>query len=172
MRTNALWAAVMAGCLLTAAPAVAQRGMGDAEGMARNPQAAEYVDLSGTVSEVVTGPCEMTTGRAAVGAHVIVQSDTLGRINVHLGPAAAVEALLDHLEPGVALTAEAFRTDRMPADAYVAKTVHVGDADYVLRGDDLRPAWAIGPRGGGQQRGQRPGFGATGAGGGGQRCWW
>jgi hypothetical protein len=66
----------------------------------------------------------------------------------------------------------------MPENAYVAKSLTVSDTAFDLRDDNLRPHWAIGPRGAcgsgrgvGRGRGHGPdqGRGArAGAGG----CWW
>jgi hypothetical protein len=65
--------------------------------------------------------------------------------------------VLDQLSAGQQITFEAFRTDAMPQDAYVAKSLKAGDATFDLRDDSLRPNWAIAARGG---RGGGPGMGA------------
>jgi hypothetical protein len=108
--------------------------------------------------------------------HLIVQAETGKTINLHLGPAAALEDVLDQLSMGQQITFEAFRTDAMPQDAYVAKSLKAGDATFDLRDDGLRPNWAIAARGG---RGGGTGMGAgrgqgegRGPGPGGGACYW
>jgi len=53
---------------------------------------------------------------------------------------------------GQEISFEAFRTDRMPKDAYIAKSIKAGDKVFALRNDNLRPRWA-GGRGRGMGRG-------------------
>jgi hypothetical protein len=145
--------------LIVAVPAPAQqRGMGDDEGLARQQVRPLARDLSGVVVAVEEGPCALTTGRATQGAHVILRTADQARVNLHLGPAAALPDLLARLKPGIAVRSSALWTDRMPDDSYVARTVVVGDDTFVLRDDALRPAWRMGPGGGGGQ-GYRMGMG-------------
>lgn len=160
---------------------LAQKGLGDTQGVARQGLALPVIDLSGVVGEVVTERCAMTSGRAAIGAHMILQTADNIPLNVHLGPVAALPDLLDALLPGESVAVTAFRTEAMPVDAYVARTVTVANMHFALRDDTLRPNWQIGPasRGGqgmgmgmGMGRGD-PGRGGAGAGMGGRgRCWW
>ncbi|SDE57526.1 hypothetical protein [Rhodospira trueperi] len=156
----------------------AQKGLGDTQGVARQGLALPVIDLSGVVGEVVTERCAMTTGRAAIGAHITLQTPDNTTLNVHLGPVAALPDLLDTLRPGESVAVTAFRTEAMPADAYVARTVTVGDMHYALRDDTLRPNWQIGATGRGGQGmnqggGRGPGRGGAGTGMGGRGgCWW
>ncbi|MBL8666256.1 MAG: hypothetical protein JNM48_02205 [Rhodospirillales bacterium] len=159
--------------LLCAAPAVAQKGMGNPTGVAREVVKPLVETMSGTIKDIKIGPCERTTGRSAEGAHLIVKAEDGRMINLHLGPAAALDDVLDHLSAGQQITFEGFRTDTMPQDAYVAKSLKVGDQNFDLRDEGLRPNWAIGPRGAGggggpgmaAGRGQGQGRGAGG-------CYW
>jgi len=170
-----IWKAVLilASGLLFAVPAVAQKGIGDPAGVAREVVKPSIETMSGTIKDIKIGPCERTTGRSAEGAHLIVQAQDGKMINLHLGPAAALDDVLDHLSAGQKITFEGFRTDTMPQDAYVAKSLKAGDQTFDLRDDGLRPNWAIGPRGAGRGggpgmadgRGQGPGRGAGG-------CYW
>ena len=162
--------------LLIAVPAAAQKGMGEPTGVARQAVKPPIETMSGTIKDIKTGPCERTTGRSLEGVHLIVQAETGKTINLHLGPAAALEDVLDQLSVGQQITFEAFRTDAMPQDAYVAKSLKAGDATFDLRDDNLRPNWAIAARGG---RGGGPGMGAgrgqgqgRGPGPGGGACYW
>lgn len=150
--------------IVLAVPAVAQRGTGDSEGIVRQGIQPPLVPLAGTVEEVVIGPCHRTTGRAAIGAHVMLATGD-GVLNLHLGPAAVLDDLVERLAVGTPVTVNAFRTDALPAGAYVAQEVTVGGDTFVLRDDILRPMWAIGPGGG---RGRGGGFGAGQGLGGGQ----
>ena len=163
--------------LTTTAPAVAQRGVGEAEGIVRQGLQPPAVALVGVIEEVLIGPCHRTTGRAAIGAHALVRTEAQGLVNLHLGPASSLDALIDRLTVGTVVEVQAFRTDPMPDDAVVARTVTVADETFELRDDALRPHWAIGPGGGvGQGSGTGMGRGgggpAAGAGSGAGPCWW
>src|SRR5512144_1433160 len=156
--------------LLIAVPAAAQKGMGEPTGVARQAVKPPIETMSGTIKDIKIGPCERTTGRSLEGVHLIVQAESGKAINLHLGPAAALEGVLDQLSAGQQITFEAFRTDAMPQDAYVAKSLKAGDATFDLRDDSLRPKWA-GGRGGGPGMGAGRGLG-QGRGPGGGGCYW
>ena len=171
-----LAAVALSSALLFALPAAAQKGMGEPTGVARQAVKPPIETMSGTIKDIKTGPCERTTGRSLEGVHLIVQTENGKTINLHLGPAAALEDVLDQLSAGQQITFEAFRTDAMPQDAYVAKSLKTGDTAFELRDDTLRPNWAIAAQGG---RGGGPGMGAgrgpgqgRGAGPGGGGCYW
>ena len=149
--------AALSSVLLFAVPAASQKGVGEPTGVAREAVKPPIETLSGTIKDIKIGPCERTTGHSLEGAHLIVQAEDGKTINLHLGPTAALEDVLDQLSVGQHVTSEAFRTDVMPQDAYVAKSVKAGDTAFDLRGDNLRPNWAIAARGG---RGGGPGMGA------------
>lgn len=176
---------------LLAQPAAAQRGTGESEGIARQGERPPVTMLAGMVEAVETGPCEMTTGRAAIGVHLQIETEEHGPVNLHLGPAPALQALLDRVAAGRPVTAAAFRTDRLPEDAFIAQSVTVDGNHFMLRDESLRPRWAIGPSvglGPGGGRGQGDGFGRgqgramldesgmatadTAAPQTGRRCWW
>jgi hypothetical protein len=159
-----------------AVPAAAQRGVGESAGVAQQAQKPATETISGIIKDIKIGSCERTTGHSLVGVHLIVEAANAKTINLHLGPAAALEDVVDQLSSGQPITSEAFRTDVMPENAYVAKSLTVGDTTFDLRDDNLRPHWAIGARGGrgggqgmGAGRGKGQGRGArAGAG----DCWW
>lgn len=162
--------------LVVAGPAAAQKGMGEQTGVGRQAEKPPIETMSGTIKDIKIGPCERTTGRSLQGVHLIVQADSGKTINLHLGPDAALEEVIDQLSVSQQVTFEAFRTDAMPQDAYVAKSLKVGDTTFDLRDDNLRPKWAIAAHGG---RGGGPGMGAgrgqsqgRGAGPGGGGCYW
>lgn len=139
--------------------AFAQKGTGDPTGMARRADRPAIVSMSGAVKDTKIGPCKLTTGRSAEGAHLIVQAQDK-TVNLHLGPSAAVGDVLKAAPVGQQISFDAFRTDRMPPDAFIAKSVKAGDQTFVLRDDNLRPKWALGRGGGrGQGAGNGPGFG-------------
>ncbi|MEI7608228.1 MAG: hypothetical protein WCJ64_12705, partial [Rhodospirillaceae bacterium] len=139
--------------LVMAGAAMAQRGAGDASGVSRQGLNLPIVSLTGTVSEVKIGPCENTTGRSAAGAHLIVKAADNRVINLHLGPATSVDDVLKAVKAGTAITADTFRTDQMPQDAYVVRTITVGNQAIQLRDSTLRPRWAGSGIGGGQGQG-------------------
>lgn len=153
-------ALLVAACF--ALPATAQRGSGESEGIAPRGERPPAIMLAGTVESVETGPCEMTTGRAAIGVHLQLDTDEHGPVNLHLGPAAALQALLEQVMAGRSVTAAAFRTERLPEGAFIAQSVTVDGDHFMLRDDSLRPRWAIGPSiglgpGRGEGRGEGPG---------------
>ena len=134
-------------------PAVAQRGMGDWSGAARMPVRPEIVTLSGKLIAINVGPCEKTTGRAKIGVHLIVEptvqsSDGAAEttkpdpLNVHVGPAAMAQEMVNKFPIGTQLTIAAFRTDKMPANQYVAQSIKSNTTTVTLRDESLRPAWA------------------------------
>ncbi len=144
--------ALVAAMALAMSQAEAQKGTGEAAGVTGPVTRAELV---GTVTGTRTDRCAMTTGRAMIGSHVLFDSAGHGRVNLHLGPASAVDELVEALQPGTELTARAFRTENLPPGAYVAQTVTVGGTTYTLRDADLRPAWRVRGDGGGRGR-ERP----------------
>jgi hypothetical protein len=149
---------------LFAVPAAAQKGTGEPAGVARQALNSPIEALSGTIKDIKVGRCEKTTGRSLEGAHLIVQTPDAKLINLHLGPTFALREELRQLSVGQDISFEAFRTSRMPKDAYIAKSVKSGDKTFTLRNASLRPKWAGGGRG--WRRGRGLGRG------GGSRCWW
>jgi len=147
MRTSATFMGVLA--LLWAAmatPADAQKGMGDPTGMARQAVKPDVVSLSGKVLGVESGPCEMSTGRSSIGTHFLLETPKDGKLNVHLGPAGAVAHIADQLAVGREVSVEAFRTEKMPENHYVAKSLALDGKTIQLRDETLRPFWlAAGP---------------------------
>ncbi len=81
-------------------------------------------------------------------------------LNLHLGPLSAVDHVVDQLSIGVSLTVRAFRTDEMPENAYVAKSLIFDHKVIHLRDDRLRPSCAV-PGTGGKKRGQETGQGTA-----------
>ena len=144
-------------------PVLAQRGTGDEQGVFRSGVAVETAAISGTVTEVARTTCPATTGRSPIGVHLILQSADGEPINLHLGPPSAMDDVLATVDEGDGITADAFRTDALAPDNYVATTLTVDGQTFTLRGDDLQPVWAGsgGRRGGamGQRSGQGSGVG-------------
>jgi hypothetical protein len=152
---------------LVASAALAQRGVGDPSGVARTGTPPEIVTLSGKVLEVKTEPCTNTTGRFPVGTHFLMNTAEGKTLNIHLGPAAMVEFVAKELVPDKAVTVDAFRTEKMKADHYVAQQLSYDGRSVRLRDETLQPVWAGGTgtgtaRGGaapGPGRGAGPGWG-------------
>jgi hypothetical protein len=153
-------AVVMAGTTI-GGTAFAQKGTGEPTGMGQRADKPAIVSMSGIVKDNKIGPCKQTTGRSSEGAHLIIQSQEKS-INLHLGPSSDVGDVLKAATVGQQITFDGFRTDRMPPDAYVAKTVKTAGQTFTLRDDDLRPRWAGRGGGGGQGMGQGMGAGADG----------
>ena len=122
----------------------AQRGVGDQTGVAREPVKPEIVSLSGKLVEIKTGPCESTTGGAMIGTHIILETAEKAKLNVHLGPAAAVADTVAQLNVGQEVMVNAFRTDKLKDMHYVAKSLIFDNITVNLRDDAMRPVWAQG----------------------------
>jgi len=144
---------------LVAVPVFAQRGMGDPEGVAQKAVKPALVTLTGKVHEVVTQPCEQTTGRSYLGTHLTLIAPDETELNVHLGPAVRVESIVDQLAKGQRVEVAAFRTDKMPENHYVAQSIVVDEEVLRLRDENLRPLWAGGPGRGNGPQGARGGAG-------------
>ena len=86
-----LSAACIPWCGWGASEALAQRGVGDDAGIARQAVKPAVVSLSGKITSVETGPCMSTTGRAEVGTHVHLETPKGRALNIHLGPQAEVD---------------------------------------------------------------------------------
>jgi hypothetical protein len=122
---------------------VAQKGMGDEEGVARQAEKPALQSMSGELLSIETHPCGQTTGHSPIGTHLRVRTQEQAEINLHLGPAADVGPMIEGLEPGQHVQFEAFRTPAMPESAFVAQRIRVGDKDVVFRvPGTLRPVWA------------------------------
>lgn len=132
----------------------AQKGVGDETGLARQAVKPTLTSLSGTVVSVDTKVCEKTTGHGEVGTHFLLKTDQNTTLNIDLGwsEADVVKNLAKNLAQGKQVTVAAFRTEKMPPDRYVAKSVTLDGATTILRDDNLRPVWA-GRGAGGQGRG-------------------
>ncbi len=163
MRTVFLSFVAVALLAIGADPAYAQRGRGDDIGLARQGVRPEIETITGTVSDLLIQPCEMTTGRSIVGAHVILTTPDRGELNVHLGPATDLSDLVADVQKGDAVVAEVFRTEKLPAGQVIAKTLDLDGQQYVLRDDTLRPVWA--GQGAGRGTGRGMGRGLRGPGG-------
>ena len=127
--------------LITASQTHAQRGVGDAVGIARQGSQANLITIEGTLKAIKTGPCENTTGRAMTGTHLIISVDD-GVANVHLGPTKETQAIVKQLKDGQLLVVEAFRADKHPAGHYVATRIKLAGKFVALRDNSLRPSWA------------------------------
>ncbi|NLF07846.1 MAG: hypothetical protein GX594_07690 [Pirellulaceae bacterium] len=135
-----------------AGAAYAQKGMGDAEGVAQQTEKPECVSLTGKILEIKTGPCKSATGRSPIGTHLILENSDEQKLNIHLGPADALAEIVKNLTIGQEITVKAFRTDKHKEHHYVAVLLTYGETTIELRDDSLRPVWA-------QQRGSGRGLG-------------
>lgn len=128
------------GVLLSSA--FAQRGVGDPDGVARQPAKPKVISLSGRVLEVKTESCQMTTGRSQLGTHLMMEASDGKTLNIHLGPADAVKSLAEELARGTDVKVEAFRTEKTEKGQYIARSLTIGDRTTELRDQVLRPIWA------------------------------
>ena len=142
--------------------AYAQKGTGDATGVARQAVKPEITSLSGKLLEVKTGPCEATTGQSPIGTHIILETAEKEKVNVHLGPATAVAETVAKLTIGQKITVKAFRTGKLKDNHYIATSLSFDKTTVELRDDTLRPVWAQGAdtgRGVDAAQGNRQGYG-------------
>lgn len=119
-----------------------QLGMGDNKGIAQQRLKPRLVRISGKLQEIKTHPCENTTGKADLGTHLILKDKHGQELNIHLGPAPAVSEAIKRLTVGTKLDLLGFRTEKMPQNHYVAKTLILANHLIQLRGSDLRPYWS------------------------------
>lgn len=122
--------------------AQAQRGMGDGEGVAQQMFKPSLFYISGRLQEIKTHPCENTTGKADLGTHLILKGKQGRELNIHLGPAPELSETVNQLIVGSKIELIGFRTDKMPPNQYVAKTLIISSNIIQLRDSDLRPYWA------------------------------
>ena len=151
MRISVLLAVCAIGWGLTAPRAFAQRGVGDATGVARQAVNLKTVSLKGELVAVETGVCKNTTGRAPSGVHILLKVRHGEQLNVHLGPKTELRPVVERLEAGQKVTVQAFRTEKMAEGHYVAISLKLGDETIQLRDEMHRPVWAnAGPAGRGR----------------------
>jgi hypothetical protein len=151
-KNPSLFISIIAALVMLPMSTNAQKGMSESTGIAQQAIKPAVTTLSGKVLEIKTGPCEKTTGKSSIGTHLIVQSGEIIH-NIHLGPEKAVDHVVDQHAIGSWVTFEVFRTEKMPENSYIAKSLTLDDKVLHLRDDNLRPSWAYG-RGTGQGRGQ------------------
>ncbi len=145
---------------LTLHPVAAQKGVGEPKGVAQMTEEPTVTTFFGIVEDVKIGPCENTTGPSPLGVHLMLGTDEMGPIDLHLGPMSAVDYVAELIATGDTVMVQAFRTSQLTDGAYVAKTLTLEDKLIELRDDDLRPNWARGAdRGAGQGKGQGMGAG-------------
>ncbi len=144
-------------------PVYAQKGVGDETGLARQAVKPALNSFSGTVVSVDTKVCEKTTGHGEIGTHFFLKTDQNETLNIDLGwsDADVVKGVAKNLTVGKQVTVVAFRTEKMPKERYVAKSLTIDGKTTDLRDENLRPVWAGGGAGRSQQpagRGQRRGW--------------
>ncbi|MDZ7717878.1 MAG: hypothetical protein U5K72_03535 [Balneolaceae bacterium] len=129
--------------LFTVMPVSAQKGVGDATGIAREVEKPAIESFEGVLEQIKTGPCEHTTGHAYIGTHLFLKTGNSNQIlNIHLGAAYALESYVKGLEAGQIIEVQAFRTDAMEQGQYIAKEITANGQVLQLRNENLRPFWA------------------------------
>ena len=122
--------------------AYAQKGMGDYEGVGRQRIKPPVVSITGIVEKIETHTCENTTGRAELGTHLIIEDNCHQKLNIHLGPTEDVADIVRRISAGRKIKVIGFRTEKMPVNQYVAKTLVLDDQVIQLRDSMLRPYWS------------------------------
>ena len=145
MSTKKLVAIVALTVLMTAGTTTwGQRGMGDNEGVVRQAIETQRTAIEGAVKEIIVERCENTTGPFGIGMHLLLTTGEKKQYNVHLGPAVIVRDLVEPLKVGQSVTVQAFRTQKMPAEDFVAITLKFDGKTVRLRDESLQPTWAGG----------------------------
>ena len=159
-------ASAMLVALVLDSAALGQKGRGEPTGVAREKSQPAVVTLSGRVLAVETGPCQMSSGRAYVGTHFLLETTKGRELNIHLGPATVVRPIADQLKVGKQVIVHGFRTEKMPKEHYAAQSLVLGKKSIELRDKSLQPFWAGGGAasrgrglGGGPARGWGRGLG-------------
>ena len=142
MKAKWITISMTAALMLLTTVALAQRGTGEDEGLARRGIQPEMKEISGRLTAIETGPCQRTTGREYIGTHLLVEAEDGRELNIHIGAASAVQSFVDQLRVGQQIDATVFRTDRLPPDHYVAQTLRAGEQVLEVRREDLSPFWA------------------------------
>jgi hypothetical protein len=119
-----------------------QLGMGDSKGVAQQRLKPRLVRISGKLQHISTYPCENTTGKAELGTHLILKDKNGRELNIHLGPASEVSEIVKRLIVVNEFELIGFRTDKMPMNHYVAKTLILPNYIIHLRDSTLRPYWS------------------------------
>ncbi len=139
------WAAT-AIVLGMATTAIAQHGTGHLDGVAAAAIKPEVVTLSGKLVEIRTARCEASTGRLQVGTHITLQTSEGRALKIHLGPADRVADSVGELTVGQDMSVQAFQTEDLRPDDYVARSIRTRGKQIELRDSSLRPFWAGGQR--------------------------
>jgi len=127
---------------LTGLANAGQKGLGDSTGIARSEVRPAVVSLAGQLIKFDTHPCELTTGKAPLGTHLLLKMADGQAINLHLGPSTDIARLLAGVKEGSTLQVRAFRTEKMKENDYVAVSLTDGNQTVVLRNPKtLRPVW-------------------------------
>lgn len=144
MRTYVKIAGLLTGILFLLNPSLfAQKGMGNSTGIAREFEQPEIELIVGRLDHIKTGPCEHATGYAYIGTHIFIKTDQSDElINIHLGAAYAVKSFVDELEIGEEISIQAFRTDELQPQDFIAKEITTNGRTLQLRDENLRPFWA------------------------------
>ena len=135
------WVLVSAATLLVSGMCLAQRGMGDRQGVVRQGVAAQVMRLRGEVTGVKTAPCENIAG-GDIGTHFLLKTDAGEEYNIHLGPAEVVKDVAAVLTTGREVAVRVIRTEKMPQGHAVAVTIRLDGRLLRLRDEELRPVWA------------------------------
>ncbi|SHG27844.1 hypothetical protein [Flagellimonas flava] len=126
--------------VLTSMTSHAQKGAGEQQGVASSDQFPELIEINGVVSAIRTGPCEFTNGKSNSGTHLMVSSKDV-IYNVHLGPTSQVKNFVAESENRT-IQIVVFRTNKLPADHYIAQKILFEGNELVLRDGYLKPFWA------------------------------
>ena len=123
----------------------AQKGVGNAVGIAQEGIQTQVNEISGSLIEVLDEPCTETTGKYAMGTHLLIKHNINNKeqvVNIHLGPTALVSVMVDNLVPGREISLKIYYAEGLPENHYVAKSFSYGNNQYKLRDANLKPFWA------------------------------
>jgi len=122
----------------------AQKGTGNSSGVAKNYSSSIVTELSGELKKIVNEPCKKTTGRYSYGTHLFIETlNTRKRtLNIHVGPTEEIKRITENLKTGQQIEMMVFKTDDLPENQFIVKSLKVKGKLYTLRNEDLKPFWA------------------------------
>jgi len=123
----------------------AQKGVGNTIGIAQEGIQTHVNEISGSLIEVLDEPCTETTGKYAMGTHLLIKHKINHKeqvANIHLGPTAFVSKMVKDFVPGMEISLKVYHAEGLPENHFVAKSFSYGNNQYKLRDANLKPFWA------------------------------
>ena len=101
----------------------------------------DLITLSGKIRAIKTKLCERNQGGSRVCFHLTVLTSQQKEIDLHLGAKDIVGKVVNQLAVNQILAFDAFRSQQMPENSYIAKTLSLDDRVIHLNNDVTTPNW-------------------------------